>query len=280
MKKHTSFKIGGPVDYFIIVNNIEELKKILNLVNNNGIPFFIIGNGSNLLVRDKGIRGIVAKINFNQITINKNENIVKVSSDYSVSKLARVCAKEGMGGIEFLAGIPGTVGGAIRMNAGAYGREMKDVVINTKCLTNIGDIKLLTNKEHYFNYRTSIFKDVDDIILETELKLYKDDENNINNIINEQMKKRLENQPLEFPSAGSTFKRNPNVITAKLIDECGLKGYKVGDAEVSTKHAGFIVNRGNATADDVLKLVEIVKEKVYQRFNEKIELEVIVVGEE
>lgn len=280
MKKHTSFKIGGPVDYFIIVNNIEELKKILNLVKNNGIPFFIIGNGSNLLVRDKGIRGIVAKINFNQITINKNENIVKVSSDYSVSKLARVCAKEGMGGIEFLAGIPGTVGGAIRMNAGAYGREMKDVVINTKCLTNIGDIKLLTNKEHYFNYRTSIFKDVDDIILETELKLYKDDENNINNIINEQMKKRLENQPLEFPSAGSTFKRNPNVITAKLIDECGLKGYKVGDAEVSTKHAGFIVNRGNATADDVLKLVEIVKEKVYQRFNEKIELEVIVVGEE
>lgn len=280
MKKHTSFKIGGPVDYFIIVNNIEELKKILNLVKNNGIPFFIIGNGSNLLVRDKGIRGIVAKINFNQISINKNESIVKVSSDYSVSKLARVCAKEGMGGIEFLAGIPGTVGGAIRMNAGAYGREMKDVVINTKCLTNIGDIKLLTNKEHYFNYRTSIFKDVDDIILETELKLYKDDENNINNIINEQMKKRLENQPLEFPSAGSTFKRNPNVITAKLIDECGLKGYKVGDAEVSTKHAGFIVNRGNATADDVLKLVEIVKEKVYQRFNEKIELEVIVVGEE
>lgn len=186
----------------------------------------------------------------------------------------------GLSGIEFLSGIPGTAGGAVRMNAGAYGSEMKDIVIKTTYLDDKGNIKEFSNKEQNFDYRTSIFKENKYIILETELKLKCDDENLINSRIDEMTKKRIESQPVDFPSAGSTFKRKNGIITAKLIDECGLKGYTIGGAQVSTKHAGFIINRGGATAKDVLNLVEYVKEQVYKRFDERIELEVLIVGEE
>jgi UDP-N-acetylmuramate dehydrogenase len=280
MKMHTSFRIGGPADFFITLTSIQELKKVLIFVRNNNIPFLIVGNGSNLLVRDKGIRGIVAKLNFNNLEIDKDKEIVKVSSDYPVSKLARKCAKAGLSGIEFLAGIPGTIGGAIRMNAGAYGREMKDIVVTTTCLDEEGAIKKFSNEEQNFEYRNSIFKSNKYIILEVELKLNKDNVLDINKRIDEMMMNRIEKQPVDFPSCGSTFKRLPNLITAKLIDECGLKGYKVGGAEVSTKHAGFIINTGNATAKDVIILTDHIKSEVYQRFNERIELEVLIVGEE
>lgn len=204
-----------------------------------------------------------------------------VSSDYSVSKLARKCAKVGLTGMEFLSGIPGTLGGAIRMNAGAYGGEIKNIIEKTIFLDENLEIKEFSNSDQKFDYRYSIFCEKNElIILEAEFKLENDLEININSRIDEMMKKRIEKQPITYPSAGSTFKRLPDKATAALIDECGLKGYRVGGAEISKKHAGFIINTGNATAKDVLTLVQIVKEKVYERFNEKIELEVIVIGDE
>ena len=277
MKKHTSFKIGGKADYFITIRSISELKKIQKIAIKKDIPFIVIGNGTNLLVLDKGIRGIVAKLNFNKIEIEKNTVIV--SSDISVSKLAKVCAEKKLSGIEFLAGIPGTVGGAVKMNAGAYGSEMKDVIKYTKCMDQNGNIIELSNELQEFEYRKSIFSKNKYIILETELNLKNDSFDNINSKMNEMLDDRRKKQPLEYPSAGSTFKRNENIITAKLIDECGLKCFSIGGASVSEKHAGFIINKGNATAKDVLDLAEYIKKVVYQRFKEEIELEIEVIGE-
>lgn len=187
----------------------------------------------------------------------------------------------GLSKIEFLAGIPGTVGGAIRMNAGAYGGEIKDILVEATYLDENLEIKHISNENMNLSYRHSMFCEKSNfIIVEAKFKLEKDLSENITLKIDELMKSRIEKQPLNYPSAGSTFKRLPNKATAALIDECGLKGYSVGDAEVSTKHAGFIINKGNATAKDVLTLVEIVKTKVYERFNEQIELEVVIMGEE
>lgn len=280
MKKHTSFKIGGPADFFITIDNIEKLKSVQNLAQKENIPFLILGNGSNVLVLDKGIRGIVAKLKFDKIKILEKERKVIVSADFPVSKLSRKCAKRELSGIEFLCGIPGTIGGAVRMNAGAYGSEIKDVLLKTKYLDETGKIKEFTNKEQNFGYRTSIFKDKKYVILEVELQLTKSTEKEITEKMDEMMKSRIEKQPIEYPSAGSTFKRKENMITAKLIDECNLKGISIGDAAISEKHAGFVINKGNATANDVLKLVQLIKNEVYQRFNQEIELEVLVIGEE
>lgn len=202
MKNHTSFKIGGPADFFIILKNIEELKKVKKFSIENNIPFYIIGNGSNLLVKDKGIRGIVAKLDFNKLEIDEKNGIVVTSSDYPVSKLARKCAKFGLSKIEFLAGIPGTVGGAVKMNAGAYGGETKDILEKVVFLDENLDIKELSSKELDFSYRHSIFcENTKYIILEVELKLEKDLEENINAKIDEMMKDRIGKQPIDFPSA-------------------------------------------------------------------------------
>jgi len=194
-------------------------------------------------------------------------------------KLSNIALKEELTGVEFLAGIPGTIGGAIRMNAGAYGKEMKDIVVSTKYMERNGKIKKIDLKEHKFEYRSSVFSDLDVIILETTIELKYGDKEEISNTVNEYMKSRIEKQPLDFPSAGSTFKRTKDMITAKMIDECGLKGYRIGDAAVSDKHAGFVVNLGNATCKDVLELTEYVKKKVKEKFNQEIELEILVIGE-
>ena len=280
MKKHTSFKIGGPADFFVVLKNIEQLKKVKALAIDNKVPFCIVGNGTNLLVKDNGIRGIVAKLDFNKLEIDNNSGKVTVSSDYPVSKLARKCAKCGLSKMEFLAGIPGTMGGAVKMNAGAFGGETKDILVKTTYLDENLEVKEMSNEEQQLSYRHSIFcENPEYIILESELQLEKDLEENINVRIDDMMKTRLEKQPIDFPSAGSTFKRLPDKATAALIDMCGLKGYKVGDAEVSTKHAGFIINKGNATAKDVLDVIETVKTKVYEKFNEKISLEIVIMGE-
>lgn len=280
MKMHTSFKIGGPADFFVKLKNIDQLKSVKKLAIENNIPFAIVGNGSNLLVKDNGIRGIVAKLDFDKIQIDAESGKVVASGDYSVSKLSRKCAKKGLANAEFLAGIPGTVGGAVRMNAGAFGGEIKDILVKTKYLDENLEVKELSAEEQDLRYRHSIFcNNPKLIILESEFKLDKDSEENVNSRIDEMMKTRIEKQPTNYPSAGSTFKRLPDKATAALIDECGLKGYKVGDAQVSQKHAGFIINTGNATAKDVLTLVDIVKTKVYERFNENIELEVVIMGE-
>lgn len=282
MSKHTSFKIGGNAEYFIKVKSIQNLKKILILANNNNIPVTIVGNGTNLLVRKGGIKGFVLKLDFKEFKIKRNTNEILITAEAGISlaALSAIALKEEISGLEFLSGIPGTIGGAIRMNAGAYGTEMKDIVLKTKVMSYDGKIKTLSLEEQKFSYRNSIFSNNKYIILETTLKLKKGIKAEIEEKMKEYSLSRKNSQPLEYPNAGSTFKRVEGKITAKLIDDCGLKGFSVGDAEVSMKHAGFIVNKGNATAEDVLNLTEIVKEKVKEKFDVNIELEILVLGEE
>lgn len=282
MSKHTSFKIGGVAEYFIKIKDIQALKNILVLANENNIPITVVGNGTNLLVREGGIKGFVLKLELNDFKIKRNvkDVIITVEAGMALSALSAIALKEEITGLEFLSGIPGTIGGALRMNAGAYGKEIKDIVIKTKAITYDGKIKTLTADEQKFSYRNSIFSNNEFIILETTIKLKKGKKENIEEKIKEYSLSRRESQPLEYPNAGSTFKRKEGLITAKLIDECGLKGFNVGDAEISRKHAGFIINKGNATSSDVLELIEIVKNKVKEKFNVEIELEILVLGEE
>lgn len=281
MAKHTSFKIGGPADVFIKVDNIEELKKILDLSKKNQIPLTIIGNGSNLLVTDKGIRGITAKLNLKDIEI-KNENnkqIIKVEAGVPVGLLAQKLLKEEITGFEELSGIPGTIGGAVIMNAGAHGKELKDILKKVTAMDYNGNIHEFTNEECLFSYRNSRFQKEKYIILQATLELEKGNSTEIKEKMDEYMQFRKEKQPIEYPNAGSTFKRGEDFVTAKLIDEAGLKGYKVGGAQVSEKHAGFIVNVDNATAKDVIELTDYIKEKIEKKFGKKINLEIQIIGE-
>lgn len=282
MSKHTSFKIGGKADYFIIINDIDALKLILELASSKKVPITIIGNGTNLLVKDGGIRGFVIKINLKNFKIKRNSDgiYLTVESGMSLATIATIAIKEEISGLEFLSGIPGTVGGAIRMNAGAYGSEMKDVTVKTRIMTYDGKIKILDLKEHEFEYRNSILSKMKAIVIDTTIKGQKGSKVDIENKIKEYSISRKEKQPLEYPNAGSTFKRKEGFVTAKLIDECGLKGYSVGDAEISTKHAGFVINKGKATASDVLNLVKHVKNEIKNKFDLDIELEILVLGDE
>lgn len=285
MNKHTSFKIGGNAQIFVLGKSVDEIKEIVSICNSNNIPLHIIGNGSNVLVRDEGIEGIVLKVCMDSVIIDKASSIkqgdtvyVTVDAGMLLGKLAYILSHENIEGFEFAAGIPGTIGGAIRMNAGAFGLEMKDVVVQTIALNkNSGEIVNFSNKEQNFQYRDSIFKNKEYIILQSKLMLkYTENASDIKDKMDEYKKFRLEKQPLEYPSAGSTFKRGEDCITAKLIDECGLKGYTIGGAQVSTKHAGFVVNVGNATCTDVLNLAQYVKDVVFKKTGKIIELEIEV----
>lgn len=318
MKDHTSFKVGGPAEVFIKVENEQELQEIQAFANNEKIPIVIIGNGSNILVTDKGVRGIVVKIDIKKLEIQDNEQAdgqnqnkeqinqknsnqsnesnaqmnaqnnelngnttkkITVGAGNKLIELAYTLAKQDIAGLEELSGIPGTIGGAIRMNAGAHGKEMKDVIESVKVMDENGNIKILHNLDLQFEYRNSIFSKTKDIILEATMILPIGKKQEIQQKIKEYADLRKAKQPLEYPSAGSTFKRGNNFITAKLIDEAGLKGYQIGGAAISEKHAGFIVNEGNATAKDILELIEYAQEKVYEKAGEKIELEVEILGE-
>ena len=313
MSKHTTFKVGGNADIFVKVKNLEQLKYVIKIAKRNNIHIYIIGNGSNILVKDNGIRGIVVKIEFEYIKYENIENnekfvqtkevIVTVGAGVKLMALAQELLKNSITGFEFASGIPGTIGGAIKMNAGAYGSEMKDIVVSTKCLdlkrydligekSYIDDIEItepieksdeptiieLSNEEQKFEYRNSIFSSKRYVILETKVKLVYGSKEEIENNMRELLTKRKTSQPNE-PSAGSTFKRGEDFITAKLIDECGLKGYKIGGAKVSEKHAGFIVNDGDATAQDILELVRYIKETVFEKTGKNIKLEVEILGE-
>lgn len=282
MSKHTSFRIGGNADYFVKVKNETELKSLLEMTKKQNIPFCIIGNGTNILVREGGIRGIVIKLEFDYCNIEKQEKnaYLKVGSGMSLAKLSRIALENELSGLECMSAIPGTVGGAIRMNAGAYGTEMKNVVVSSKCMNTIGEIIELDFAAHEFGYRTSSFENNELIILETNIKLEYGVKEDIEEKIAECKELRMKNQPLEFPNAGSIFKRNVDIPTSKLIDDCGLKGYSIGGAEVSTKHAGFIINKGNATSKDVLDLIDVIKKNVKEKFNQDIKLEILVMGEE
>lgn len=382
MSKHTSFKIGGNADVFISIENIDDLKKVIDIAKTYNLPITIVGNGTNILVKDNGIRGIV--INFadssfkifnntekeenifnskfpveennnkasknedntinkeqaisnDKIAVEKNENSninkeikIEVSAGMKNGVLAQELLKNEISGFEFASGIPGTIGGAIYMNAGAFGSEMSNIVENVTYIDlNDFSIHTIENEDCKFAYRTSIFEEEDEqknldenieknkeeilneeleknkikdaksislekvnqdenkknklynkkLIIKAVLKFSKGNKEEISKKIQEYKEKRLNTQPLDLPNAGSTFKRKDNYITAKLIDECNLKGYKIGGAEVSTKHAGFIVNSGNATADDVIKLMKYVEEEVYQKFEVRIEKELRIIGQ-
>ena len=280
MKKHTNFKIGGNADIFVIAKNIEEIKYIIKFSKENSIPLTILGNGTNVLVSDKGIRGIVLQIGLKEIKVEKKESaLIEVDAGVMLGTLAQVLLKQSISGFEFAAGIPGSIGGAIRMNAGAYGGEMKDIIKNVTVLNEKGEINILTNKECEFSYRHSRFTNSKEIVIKATLELPFGNEAEIKEKMDEYAQSRKEKQPLNLPSAGSTFKRGADFITAKLIDECGLKGYTSGDAQVSTLHAGFVVNLGNATAQDVLNVVNHVKQVVLEKTGKQIELEVELLGE-
>ena len=281
MSKHTSFKIGGIADYFIKVHSIDELKDILEFSKKENIPFYIIGNGTNLLVRDGGIRGIVIKLEFNDYSIEKKDDFacITVGSGMTLARLAYIAFENELSGMEQISGIPGTIGGAIRMNAGAYGKEMKDIVEEVTAIDYNGNEKVFQKEDLKLGYRTSIFKEEKYIITKVKMNLIKGNKEEIKIKMMEFLNSRKEKQPLEYPSAGSTFKRGKDFLTAKLIDEAGLKGYSIGDAMVSTKHSGFIINKGNATAEDVIKLVDYIKKEIFNKFQKNIELEVEIIGE-
>jgi len=280
MSKHTSFKIGGPADIFVKPKNIDELKNIIEIAKKNNIQITVIGNGSNLLVKDGGIRGIVIKPEFKEIEFLEAGK-VKVASGVLLSKIVNEAYKKGLSGLEFASGIPGNIGGAIRMNAGAYGSEFKDIIVSSKYLDEDLDVCEISNEEHDFKYRHSRFcENKNDIIVSTILQLKEANKEEIKLKMDENNNSRKEKQPINLPNAGSVFKRGEGYIPAQLIDKCGLKGYNVGDACVSEKHAGFIVNKGNATAKNVLELIDIVKKKIYDKFNVNIELEIEILGED
>ena len=283
MKNHTSFKIGGPAEFFVKIDEIDELKKILELCKTNKINLTIVGNGSNILVSDKGIKGIVIKLELKKVEI-KNIDIEKreilVDAGVPIGLFAQKLLKEEISGFEELSGIPGTIGGAIIMNAGAHGKEMKDIVTEITALDYEGNIHKFTNEESEFQYRKSRFSREKYIILQAKLVLKNGKKEDIKSKMNEYLQYRKEKQPIEFPSAGSTFKRGEDFITAKLIDEAGLKGYSIGGAQISEKHAGFIINKGNATAQNVIDLAKFAADKVYEKFGKKIELEIKIIGKE
>ena len=280
MKKYSTFKIGGPAECLIKVESKEELKEVLEMAKKYDIPVTVLGNGSNVLVSDKGISGItiIIKIERLEIIEEKGKERIIVGAGEKIAKLGRIFLQKEISGFEEISGIPGTIGGAVRMNAGAHGKEMKDIVRKVKCMDYDGNEKEFSNEQMQFNYRKSMLKEEKYIVTEVEMLLQNGNKEQIKEKMHEYAKYRKEKQPIEFPSAGSTFKRGNDFITAKLIEDAGLKGYSIGDAEVSTKHSGFIINKGNATAKDVLQLVEYIKEKVYEKFQKKIELEIEIIG--
>lgn len=276
MSKHISFKVGGPADLFITVKTIEQLKETIKILKQENIEYKVIGNGSNLIVKDEGYRGAIIKLSFSSIEIE--EDMIEVGAGVKNGMLAQILLKNEISGFEFASGIPGTIGGATVMNAGAHGKEMKNIVYSVTYYDCKNDeIKTIKNNECNFEYRNSKFKNSDEIIIRTTLKLQRGNFNEIKQEMDKYKQFRIEKQPIEYPSAGSTFKRGVDFMTAKLIDEAGLKGFSIGGAQVSEKHAGFIINKNNATATDIINLTKEVQKIVYEKFNKKIELEIEII---
>lgn len=279
MKKHTTFRVGGNADYFVMPRTTEEVQKVVALCKNENLPYYILGNGSNLLVGDKGYRGVIIQIykEMNKITVEGE--CIRAQAGALLSKVGSVALEAGLTGFEFAAGIPGAVGGAVVMNAGAYGGEMKDILASATVLTEDGTILTLKNEELELGYRTSIIAKKNYIVLEAEYQLQRGDEAEIRAKMDELKKQRVTKQPLEYASAGSTFKRPEGYFAGKLIQDAGLRGFQVGGAQVSEKHCGFVINKGDATAADIVELMNQVSEKVYQEFGVTLEPEVKRLGE-
>ena len=279
MKKHTTMKVGGLCDCMVEPSSIEEIQKVLEYVKENNIKYYIIGNGSNLLVKDEGVHALVIKIASKFSSVEVNGEHIKAYSGCSVPKLAQIAKENSLSGLEFACGIPGSVGGGIRMNAGAYGSEMVNVVEKVGFLDENGNLKEIDGKDAHFTYRHSMFVDNPQyVVVYAIYKLQKGNKDEISKIMEENMNSRKQKQPIEYPNFGSVFKRPEGYFVGKLVDDCGLKGYKIGEAQVSTKHSGFMINAGDATCKDVLDLIEYVKEKVYEKFNVKLQEEVVILG--
>lgn len=279
MKKHTTFRIGGPADYYLCPHSTEEMQKILQICKENNIEFFILGNGSNLLVSDKGYRGAVIQLWKNFSDIITEEKTITVKAGALLSKVAAEALEEGLTGMEFASGIPGTIGGAVVMNAGAYGGEMKDIIKEVTVLTKEGEILTLSKEEMNFGYRTSVVKEKGYVVISVVLQLEKGDREKIRKVMDDLKERRVTKQPLDMPSAGSTFKRPEGYFAGKLIMDAGLRGFSVGGAQISEKHCGFVVNKGDATAADVLGLIREVQKRVQEQFGVTLEPEVKFLGE-
>ena len=278
MSRHTTFRIGGEAACFIRISSEEQLRKLIPYFENVGIEYFVLGKGSNLLVGDKGYPGVILQISDACQQIEAEGNRLQVQAGAALSKVALFAMESGLEGLEFAAGIPGTVGGGVVMNAGAYGGEMKQVVESVRVLSSEGEILTLDNDTMEFGYRTSIIRNRNFIVLSVTFRLREGNREEIRARIEDFQKRRMEKQPLNYPSAGSTFKRPEGYFAGKLIMDAGLRGFQIGDARVSDKHCGFVVNVGKATARDVTDVIEEVQEKVRERFGVSLEREVIYLG--
>ncbi len=279
MREHTTFKIGGPADYLIVPSSREDVQAVFRLLHQFEVPFTIIGNGSNVLVLDKGIRGAVIKFNALFSGIRREGNTILTGAGALLKDVSYYAADQGLSGMEFAVGIPGSVGGAVFMNAGAYGGEMKQAIARVHAVTVTGDIVEWEAEKLELGYRHSVFQGNGQAICEVELALTPDDPEAIRERMQDYTTRRESKQPLEMPSAGSTFKRPVGHFAGTLIDQTGLKGLRVGDAMVSTKHAGFVVNAGNATAADVLGLIAEVQKRVQEKHGVSLFPEVRIIGE-
>lgn len=279
MAKHTTFRVGGPAQYFVSPGSVEEIRQVLKLSKEQNIPLYVVGNGSNLLVMDGGIQGIVLHLGERFREMHVDGCRLTVQAGALLSQVARKALEQGLTGFEFAAGIPGSIGGAVVMNAGAYDGEMKQVVKKVVCMTYEGELLEFSGEEMQFSYRHSVLKDTPMIALEVTVELTPGDPEKIKIKMDELSKRRIEKQPLEYPSAGSTFKRPEGYFAGKLIMDAGFAGVRVGDAMISAKHCGFLVNAGEASARDILELISQVQKKVKGLYQVELEPEIIMLGE-
>ncbi|MCL2051488.1 MAG: UDP-N-acetylmuramate dehydrogenase [Lachnospiraceae bacterium] len=279
MSRHTTFKVGGPADLFIRISAKEQLISLVPFLRKLELDYFVIGNGSNLLVGDRGYQGVILSISECLNGINIKDDCIVAEAGAMLSRVSELAASQSLAGMEFASGIPGTIGGAVVMNAGAYGGEMSSITESVLVMDSKGEEMVLSNETMEFAYRNSVVKNRPYIVLAVTLRLAKGDAAQINQKIDELKKRRREKQPLEYASAGSTFKRPPGKFAGKLIMEAGLRGFSIGGASVSEKHCGFVINEGNATALDILEVIKEAKERVYDRFDIKLEPEIIFLGD-
>ena len=279
MDKHTTFRAGGKADYLVMPSNEEQVRDLVLLLKKENVPYYVMGNGRNLLVRDRGFKGVIIQIARKMNQIRVEGETIYAQAGALLSKIAAQALGEGLTGFEFASGIPGTLGGAVMMNAGAYGGEMKQVIVNACVLTSAGEIAVIPADLMELGYRTSVFAKNQDIILSAQLKLEYGNEAVIREYMDELKEQRVSKQPLEYPSAGSTFKRPEGYFAGKLIQDAGLRGFQVGGAQVSEKHCGFVINKDHATATDILSLMEKVSDKVEEKFGVRLEPEVKIIGE-
>ena len=278
MKNHTTFKIGGPAQYYVTPESVTQIQEVVSLCRDMNIPLHVIGNGSNILVGDDGVDGVVLAL-FNTFSDYEiKDNVITAQAGMSLIKLAVIALREGLTGLEFASGIPGSVGGAVYMNAGAYDGQMKDVVTSVTVLDEAGNIRILSRDELDMGYRTSAVAKHNMIVLQVIIELKAGNKEQIKDRMNQLSELRKQKQPLEYPSAGSTFKRPEGYFAGKLIADAGLKGYSIGGAAVSEKHAGFVVNMGGATAKDVVELTDYIKKRIMEQFGVTLELEVKRIG--